>query len=90
MEMVRLPAELASQQHPAVEKSGADIDYNDAVVVIHIQPRRGNKLIARLLDSPGEKAEGIPGTIAGDDTIFNYACQRLFRRDPCTKPFWNF
>ncbi len=45
-----------------------DIDYNDAVVVIHTSPGAA-QLIARLLDSLG-KAEGILGTIAGDDTIF--------------------
>ena len=45
-----------------------DIDYNDAVVVIHTSPGAA-QLIARLLDSLG-KAEGILGSIAGDDTIF--------------------
>lgn len=45
-----------------------DIDYNDAVVVIHTS-HGAAQLIARLLDSLG-KAEGILGTIAGDDTIF--------------------
>jgi len=37
-------------------------------VVIHTSPGAA-QLIARLLDSLG-KAEGILGTIAGDDTIF--------------------
>lgn len=45
-----------------------DIDYNEALVVIHTSPGAA-QLIARLLDSLG-KAEGILGTIAGDDTIF--------------------
>lgn len=45
-----------------------DIDYNDFLVVIHTSPGAA-QLIARLLDSLG-KAEGILGTIAGDDTIF--------------------
>ncbi len=43
-----------------------DIDYNDAVVVIHNHQPGAAQLIARLLDSLG-KAEGILGTIAGDD-----------------------
>ena len=60
MEMVYcLPAELGVPTTSSPLKNLVlDIDYNDAVVVIH-----------RLLDSLG-KAEGILGTIAGDDTIF--------------------
>lgn len=45
-----------------------DIDRNDSMVVIRTSPGAA-QLIARLLDSIG-KAEGILGTIAGDDTIF--------------------
>lgn len=45
-----------------------DIDHNDTLIVIHTSPGAA-QLIARLLDSIG-KAEGILGTIAGDDTIF--------------------
>lgn len=45
-----------------------DIDYNNAMVVVHTTPGAA-PLIARLLDSIG-KPEGILGTIAGDDTIF--------------------
>lgn len=45
-----------------------DVDYNDSLVVIHTSPGAA-QLLARLLDSMG-KAEGILGTIAGDDTIF--------------------
>ena len=45
-----------------------DIDYNSALIVIHTSPGAA-QLIARMLDSLG-KAEGILGTIAGDDTIF--------------------
>ncbi|WP_425483089.1 transcriptional regulator ArgR [Enterobacteriaceae endosymbiont of Macroplea mutica] len=44
-----------------------DIDYNDMLIIIHTSPGAA-QLIARLLDSLG-KAEGILGTIAGDDTI---------------------
>lgn len=45
-----------------------DIDHNDALIVVKTSPGAA-QLIARLLDSMG-KAEGILGTIAGDDTIF--------------------
>lgn len=45
-----------------------DIDRNDSLIVIRTSPGAA-QLIARLLDSMG-KAEGILGTIAGDDTIF--------------------
>ena len=55
-------------QPPPLKNLVLDIDYNDAVVVIHTSPGAA-QLIARLLDSLG-KAEGILGTIAGDDTIF--------------------
>ncbi|MBQ1784336.1 MAG: transcriptional regulator ArgR [Gammaproteobacteria bacterium] len=64
-----LPAELgvpttSSQLRNLV----VDIDRNEAMVVIKTSPGAA-QLIARLLDSLG-KAEGILGTIAGDDTIF--------------------
>ncbi len=70
MEMVYcLPAELGVPTTSSPLKNLVlDIDYNDAVVVIHTS-HGAAQLIARLLDSLG-KAEGILGTIAGDDTIF--------------------
>ena len=70
MEMVYcLPAELGVPTTSSPLKNlELDIDYNDAVVVIHTSPGAA-QLIARLLDSLG-KAEGILGSIAGDDTIF--------------------
>ena len=70
MEMVYcLPAELGVPTTSSPLKNLVlDIDYNDAVVVIHTSPGAA-QLIARLLDSLG-KAEGILGSIAGDDTIF--------------------
>ncbi|GAM55472.1 arginine pathway regulatory protein argR [Vibrio ishigakensis] len=83
MEMVYcLPAELGV---PTVSSSlrelVLDIDYNNALVVIHTGPA-GAQLIARLLDSLG-KAEGILGVVAGDDTIFitptlDVSTQQLF------------
>ena len=45
-----------------------DVDHNGFLLVIHTSPGAA-QLIARMLDSLG-KAEGILGTIAGDDTIF--------------------
>ncbi|RBW47802.1 ArgR family transcriptional regulator [Psychromonas sp. B3M02] len=45
-----------------------DIDHNESLIVIRTSPGAA-QLIARLLDSMG-KAEGILGTIAGDDTIY--------------------
>ncbi|MGV3345795.1 transcriptional regulator ArgR [Enterobacteriaceae bacterium LUAb1] len=70
MEMVYcLPAELGVPTTTSPLKNLVlDIDYNDALIVIHTSPGAA-QLIARLLDSLG-KAEGILGTIAGDDTIF--------------------
>ncbi|MDF7679277.1 transcriptional regulator ArgR [Enterobacteriaceae bacterium ESL0689] len=56
-----------------------DIDYNHAVVVIHTSPGAA-QLIARLLDSLG-KAEGILGSIAGDDTIFTTPTQDYTVKD---------
>ena len=74
MEMVYcLPAELGVPTTSSPLKNLVlDIDYNDAVVVIHTSPGAA-QLIARLLDSLG-KAEGILGSIAGDDTI----CARFY------------
>lgn len=70
MEMVyQLPIELSVPATSSPLKNLVmDIDYNDQLIVIHTSPGAA-QLIARLLDSIG-KAEGILGTIAGDDTIF--------------------
>lgn len=70
MEMVYcLPSELGVPTATSPLKNLIlDIDYNDALVVIHTSPGAA-QLLARLLDSIG-KSEGILGTIAGDDTIF--------------------
>ncbi|NYS31424.1 MULTISPECIES: transcriptional regulator ArgR [unclassified Pantoea] len=70
MEMVYcLPAELGVPTTTSPLKNLVlDIDYNDALVVIHTSPGAA-QLIARMLDSLG-KSHGILGTIAGDDTIF--------------------
>lgn len=70
MEMVyQLPVELSVPTTSSPLKNLVlDIDYNDALIVIHTSPGAA-QLIARLLDSIG-KSEGILGTIAGDDTIF--------------------
>ncbi|MCG8708741.1 transcriptional regulator ArgR [Brenneria sp. 4F2] len=70
MEMVYcLPAELGVPTTTSPLKNLVlDVDFNDAVVVIHTSPGAA-QLIARMLDSLG-KSEGILGTIAGDDTIF--------------------
>ncbi|WP_018692435.1 transcriptional regulator ArgR [Algicola sagamiensis] len=45
-----------------------DIVHNNVMIIIRTSPGAA-QLIARLLDSLG-KAEGVLGTIAGDDTIF--------------------
>ncbi|MCX8958577.1 transcriptional regulator ArgR [Erwinia psidii] len=70
MEMVYcLPTELGVPTTTSPLKNLVlDIDYNDALIVIHTSPGAA-QLIARMLDSLG-KPEGILGTIAGDDTIF--------------------
>ena len=70
MEMVyQLPAELSVPTTSSPLKNLViDIDHNDVLVVVRTSPGAA-QLIARLLDSMG-KAEGILGTIAGDDTIF--------------------
>lgn len=44
-----------------------DLEHNGAMIVIHTSPGSAS-LVARHLDAM--KAEGILGTIAGDDTIF--------------------
>ena len=83
MEMVYcLPAELGVPTTSSPLKNLVlDIDYNDAVVVIHTSPGAA-QLIARLLDSLG-KAEGILGTIAGDDTIFTTPANGFTVKDLC-------
>ncbi|MBD1390648.1 transcriptional regulator ArgR [Neiella sp. HB171785] len=64
-----LPAELGVPTTSSPLKNLViDIDHNDFMIVIRTSPGAA-QLIARLLDSIG-KAEGILGTIAGDDTIF--------------------
>lgn len=70
MEMVyQLPVELSVPTTSSPLKNLViDIDYNEALIVVKTSPGAA-QLIARLLDSMG-KAEGILGTIAGDDTIF--------------------
>ncbi|MCK3657423.1 arginine repressor [Pasteurellaceae bacterium Pebbles2] len=70
MEMVYcLPNELSVPNTSSPLKNLVlDIDYNDLLIVIKTSPGAA-QLIARLLDSVG-KADGILGTIAGDDTIF--------------------
>lgn len=70
MEMVyQLPAELSVPTTSSPLKNlVTDIDHNDLLIVVKTSPGAA-QLIARLLDSMG-KAEGILGTIAGDDTIF--------------------
>lgn len=80
MEMVYcLPAELGVPTTTSPLKNLVlDIDHNDALIVIHTSPGAA-QLIARMLDSLG-KAEGILGTIAGDDTIF-ITPARLFSID---------
>ena len=45
-----------------------DIVHNNVMIIIRTSPGAA-QLIARLLDSLG-KADGVLGTIAGDDTIF--------------------
>lgn len=64
-----LPAELGVPTTSSpLRNLVIDIDHNDSMIVIRTSPGAA-QLIARLLDSVG-KAEGILGTIAGDDTIF--------------------
>ncbi len=70
MEMVYcLPNELSVPNTSSPLKNLVlDIDHNELLIVVKTSPGAA-QLIARLLDSVG-KAEGILGTIAGDDTIF--------------------
>lgn len=70
MEMVYcLPVELGVPTSSSQLKNLVlDVGHNNALIVIHTSPGAA-QLIARMLDSLG-KAEGILGTIAGDDTIF--------------------
>lgn len=70
MEMVYcLPNELSVPNTSSPLKNLVlDIDYNELLIVVKTSPGAA-QLIARLLDSVG-KADGILGTIAGDDTIF--------------------
>lgn len=70
MEMVYcLPNELSVPTTSSPLKNLVlDIDHNNNLIVIKTSPGAA-QLIARLLDSVS-KAEGILGTIAGDDTIF--------------------
>ncbi|MFM2478068.1 transcriptional regulator ArgR [Celerinatantimonas sp. MCCC 1A17872] len=77
MEMVYcLPAELGVPTATSPLKNLVmEIDHNDALIVIQTSPGAA-QLIARLLDSLG-KAEGILGTIAGDDTIFITPTQEM-------------
>ncbi|MGL5007523.1 MAG: transcriptional regulator ArgR [Plesiomonas sp.] len=77
MEMVYcLPAELGVPTTSSPLKNLVlDIDYNSALIVINTSPGAA-QLIARMLDSLG-KAEGILGTIAGDDTIFITPCRTI-------------
>ncbi|GLP97356.1 transcriptional regulator ArgR [Paraferrimonas sedimenticola] len=64
-----LPAELGVPTAGSPLKNLViDVDHNNAMIVVRTSPGAA-QLIARLLDSIG-KADGILGTIAGDDTIF--------------------
>ncbi len=64
-----LPAELGVPTANAqLRNLVLDVDHNGSMIVVRTSPGAA-QLIARLLDSMG-KAEGILGTIAGDDTIF--------------------
>lgn len=55
------------------------MDYNDVMIVINTSSGAA-PLVARILDSFG-RAEGIMGTIAGDDTIFIMPCRGMTTRD---------
>ncbi|MBU2916710.1 MAG: transcriptional regulator of arginine metabolism [Psychrosphaera sp.] len=70
LEMVYcLPAELGMPTAKSpLRQLVLDIEHNESMVIIRTSPGAA-QLIARLLDSVG-KAEGVLGTIAGDDTIF--------------------
>jgi transcriptional regulator of arginine metabolism len=64
-----LPAELGvpTAKSP-LKQLVLDIEHNDVMIIIRTSPGAA-QLIARLLDSLS-KADGVLGTIAGDDTIF--------------------
>ena len=85
-----LPAELGVPTTGSPLKNlVVDIDCNDCLIVIHTSPGAA-QLIARLLDSIG-KAEGILGTIAGDDTIFitPTSCQKINQTLNVVKQLFN-
>lgn len=64
-----LPAELGMPTAKSpLRQLVLDVVHNESMVIIRTSPGAA-QLIARLLDSVG-KAEGVLGTIAGDDTIF--------------------
>lgn len=64
-----LPPELAVPTATSpLKQLVLDITHNKALVIIRTSPGAA-QLIARLLDSLGT-ADGVLGTIAGDDTIF--------------------
>ena len=64
-----LPAELGMPTAKSpLRQLVLDVDHNESMVIIRTSLGAA-QLIARLLDSVG-KAEGVLGTIAGDDTIF--------------------
>lgn len=64
-----LPAELGvpTAKSP-LKQLVLDIEHNEVMIIIRTSPGAA-QLIARLLDSLS-KADGVLGTIAGDDTIF--------------------
>ena len=64
-----LPAELGvpTAKSP-LRQLVLDIEHNEMMIIIRTSPGAA-QLIARLLDSLS-KADGVLGTIAGDDTIF--------------------
>jgi transcriptional regulator of arginine metabolism len=64
-----LPAELGMPTAKSpLKQLVLDIEHNDVMIIIRTSPGAA-QLIARLLDSLS-KADGVLGTIAGDDTIF--------------------
>ena len=64
-----LPAELGMPTAKSpLKQLVLDIEHNDMMIIIRTSPGAA-QLIARLLDSLS-KADGVLGTIAGDDTIF--------------------
>lgn len=64
-----LPAELGvPTAKSSLKQLVIDIQHNEVMIIINTSPGAA-QLIARLLDSLS-KADGVLGTIAGDDTIF--------------------